>query len=186
MPANATQQEPSMDEILASIKKIITEDERQSQMRGQPPAKGGTDRDVSAGGPGALSAGNVQGNREVRRAMPMGPRANPFLPQRQATTEPPRDQRVPSPAWRSGAVAPRQEPAAPTAQRLASDVAERTATAAFGKLSQTLMTGQSRTLEDTIGEMIRPLLKIWLDENLPSLVERLVREEIEKVARGGR
>ena len=34
--------------------------------------------------------------------------------------------------------------------------------------------------------MIRPLLKTWLDENLPSMVERLVRAEIERVARGGR
>ena len=35
-------------------------------------------------------------------------------------------------------------------------------------------------------EMIRPLLRAWLDENLPTMVERLVRDEIERVARGGR
>jgi len=34
--------------------------------------------------------------------------------------------------------------------------------------------------------MLRPMLKSWLDDNLPSLVERLVRSEIERVSRGGR
>ena len=35
-------------------------------------------------------------------------------------------------------------------------------------------------------EMLRPMLKAWLDENLPAMVERLVRAEIQRVARGGR
>jgi uncharacterized protein len=35
-----------------------------------------------------------------------------------------------------------------------------------------------------VREMLRPLLKAWLDENLPGMVERLVRSEIERVARG--
>jgi cell pole-organizing protein PopZ len=34
--------------------------------------------------------------------------------------------------------------------------------------------------------MLKSLLKQWLDDNLPALVERLVREEIERVARRGR
>jgi cell pole-organizing protein PopZ len=34
--------------------------------------------------------------------------------------------------------------------------------------------------------MLRPMLKKWLDDNLPTIVERLVRVEIERVARGGR
>jgi uncharacterized protein len=41
-----------------------------------------------------------------------------------------------------------------------------------------------RTLEDFIGELLRPMLKTWLDENLPAMVERLVRAEIERVSRG--
>lgn len=41
-------------------------------------------------------------------------------------------------------------------------------------------------LDDMVREMIRPMLKAWLDDNLPILVERLVRAEIERVARGGR
>jgi cell pole-organizing protein PopZ len=41
------------------------------------------------------------------------------------------------------------------------------------------------TLEDIVREELRPLLKTWLDENLPPLVERAVRTEIERVTRGG-
>jgi cell pole-organizing protein PopZ len=42
----------------------------------------------------------------------------------------------------------------------------------------------ARTLEDLVKEMLQPLLKSWLDDNLPGLVERLVRAEIERVSRG--
>jgi cell pole-organizing protein PopZ len=41
-------------------------------------------------------------------------------------------------------------------------------------------------MEETVKELLRPMLKQWLDDNLPPLVERLVRAEIERVARGGR
>jgi hypothetical protein len=41
--------------------------------------------------------------------------------------------------------------------------------------------GVDRTLEDIVRDMLRPLLQTWLDENLPRLVERLVREEIARV-----
>ena len=37
------------------------------------------------------------------------------------------------------------------------------------------------TIEDLVREEMRPLLKLWLDQNLPPLVERLVRAEIERV-----
>jgi cell pole-organizing protein PopZ len=41
-----------------------------------------------------------------------------------------------------------------------------------------------RTLEDLVREMLKPMLKAWLDDNLPNIVERLVRAEIERVSRG--
>jgi cell pole-organizing protein PopZ len=41
-------------------------------------------------------------------------------------------------------------------------------------------------MTDMVRDMIRPMLKTWLDDNLPIMVERLVRAEIERVARGGR
>jgi cell pole-organizing protein PopZ len=40
------------------------------------------------------------------------------------------------------------------------------------------------TLEDLVKQMLRPMLKDWIDDNLPQLVERLVRAEIERVSRG--
>ncbi len=55
---------------------------------------------------------------------------------------------------------------------------------AFNSLSRTVLSDNARTLEDLVREMLRPLLKAWFDDNLPPLVERLVRAEIERVARG--
>ena len=55
---------------------------------------------------------------------------------------------------------------------------------AFNALAQTVLVQNARTLEDLVKEMLRPLLKTWLDDNLPGLVERLVRAEIERVSRG--
>ena len=55
---------------------------------------------------------------------------------------------------------------------------------AFNTLAQTVLVQNARTLEDLVREMLRPLLKTWLDDNLPGLVERLVRAEIERVSRG--
>ncbi len=55
---------------------------------------------------------------------------------------------------------------------------------AFNTLAQTVLVQNARTLEDLVREMLRPLLKTWLDDNLPGMVERLVRAEIERVARG--
>jgi cell pole-organizing protein PopZ len=55
---------------------------------------------------------------------------------------------------------------------------------AFNALAQTVLVHNARTLEDLVREMLRPLLKTWLDDNLPSLVERLVRSEIDRVSRG--
>jgi cell pole-organizing protein PopZ len=55
---------------------------------------------------------------------------------------------------------------------------------AFNTLAHTVLVQNARTLEDLVREMLRPMLKSWLDDNLPSIVERLVRAEIERVSRG--
>ncbi|RAI45663.1 PopZ family protein [Rhodoplanes roseus] len=57
---------------------------------------------------------------------------------------------------------------------------------AFNSLAQTVLVQNARTLEDLVREMLRPLLKSWLDDNLPQMVERMVRAEIERVSRGQR
>jgi hypothetical protein len=55
---------------------------------------------------------------------------------------------------------------------------------AFNALAQTVLVQNARTLEDLVREMLRPLLKSWLDDNLPGMVERIVKAEIERVSRG--
>lgn len=54
--------------------------------------------------------------------------------------------------------------------------------AAFNALAQTVLVNNSRTLEDLLREMLQPILKVWLDENLPGMVERLIRVEIEQIS----
>ena len=54
---------------------------------------------------------------------------------------------------------------------------------AFNRLSETTKKHEP-TLEDVVRETLRSMLKSWLDENLPSVVERMVQDEIERVTRG--
>ena len=56
--------------------------------------------------------------------------------------------------------------------------------ASFGELSDAFASRSRKTFDEMAEEMLRPMLQDWLDNNLPTLVERLVREEIERVARG--
>jgi cell pole-organizing protein PopZ len=76
------------------------------------------------------------------------------------------------------------DPAA--AQRLISEEAGARVAASFEDLARAIREDQMRSVEDAVQEMLRPMLQEWLDDNLPRLVERLVREEIERVATGGR
>jgi cell pole-organizing protein PopZ len=67
---------------------------------------------------------------------------------------------------------------------LLSSAASAAVDAAFNTLAHTVLTQNARTLEDLVKDMMRPMLKAWLDDNLPGLVERIVRAEIERVSRG--
>ena len=63
----------------------------------------------------------------------------------------------------------------------------REATAAVGSAFNTLtetVKKHAPTLEDVVRETLRPMLKSWLVENLPGVVERMVQAEIERVTRG--
>jgi hypothetical protein len=80
-----------------------------------------------------------------------------------------------------------RQPAMSAADRkLLSTAASAAVDSAFNTLAHTILVQNARTLEDLVREMLRPLLKSWLDDNLPKLVERLVRAEIERVSRGQR
>lgn len=93
------------------------------------------------------------------------------------------------PESRPGAVnrpAATAEPATAEAprERLVSGPTNNAVTSAFSSLHRSVMPS-ARSVDDLVTEALRPMLKSWLDENLPSLVERLVRAEIERVARQG-
>jgi cell pole-organizing protein PopZ len=74
-------------------------------------------------------------------------------------------------------------PAAPAAPIL-SQTTVSAVESAFNTLAHTVLSNNARTLEDLVKEMLRPMLKSWLDDNLPGLVERIVKAEIERVSRG--
>jgi len=128
-------------------------------------------------------------DRSVRR-----PVAQPEAPQPEApTSEPMAEPAVetaferPSSSDASAAAAQARAAAneAPTARpAILSEHTGRQVAAAFGELSDAFASRSKKTFDEMAEEMLRPMLQDWLDNNLPTLVERLVREEIERVARG--
>jgi len=84
--------------------------------------------------------------------------------------------------------APAEEP--PEVDDLASAIVSpavsRQVARAFDDLAHAVENGPKRSFDEIAEAMLRPMLQEWLDDNLPTLVERLVREEIERVARGPR
>ena len=79
---------------------------------------------------------------------------------------------------------PLESPAAPPPQQILSRSTVSAVESAFNTLANTVLSNNARTLEDLVKEMLRPMLKSWLDDNLPGLVERIVKAEIERVSRG--
>ncbi|WP_250157194.1 PopZ family protein [Tianweitania aestuarii] len=78
-------------------------------------------------------------------------------------------------------------PEADTASPLPSIISDKTGrqvAAAFGELSEAFAATRQKSFDEMAEAMLRPMLTDWLDNNLPTLVERLVREEIERIARG--
>jgi cell pole-organizing protein PopZ len=79
---------------------------------------------------------------------------------------------------------PAFEAAVPPQPRILSATTASAVESAFNALAHTVLSNNARTLEDLVKEMLRPMLKSWLDDNLPGLVERIVKAEIERVSRG--
>jgi cell pole-organizing protein PopZ len=84
----------------------------------------------------------------------------------------------------AGLAGPRPQSRRQEAAAILSNETDRAVTRAFGDLNRGVLSQNVRSLEDVVQEMLRPMLKAWLDDNLPRIVERLVRMEIERVARG--
>ncbi|MEI8144712.1 MAG: DUF2497 domain-containing protein [Alphaproteobacteria bacterium] len=196
--------EPSMEEILASIRRIIADDEPKPAPKAQAPApapmvaapeapKSQDDIDALMAGfddppppPKAKAPAPAPAPEpdilDLTEAVAVAP---PVIKPIARTNdidffEPPPVAVQPMPAPAPMA-APRQS--APE-QMLLSNEAHAAVGAAFGSLTNTILSNNSRTLEDLMKDMLRPMLKNWLDDNLPQLVERLVRAEIERVSRG--
>ena len=197
----AQTQEPSMEEILASIRRIITEDEV-----GEAPASGRVDgaresRAAAASREAAVADDNPRADDEDEGEGPATESADVLeLSEEQVTTAHQADDSMDrsgdegfaadearaanGSAVKGAAAADSDEPHIGTS--LLSAGADAAVTSAFSTLANTILSSQARTLEDLVREMLRPMLKSWLDDNLPPVVERLVRDEIERVSRGRR
>ena len=169
-------QEPSMEEILASIRRIITEDEPAKQ---SPPTEAAGSEPLRAAAPPAMPAARPAASADA--AMRDEEIDEKLAELRGMSRHAPIAERAA--AESSNAPGP-----GPASQRSASDGLLSPATtaavdAAFHALAQTAAPRGGRTVEELVSELLRPMLKTWLDDNLPAIVERLVRAEIERVSR---
>jgi uncharacterized protein len=181
------QHEPSMEEILASIRRIIAEDGDAAP--GAPaveekPARGEEVLELTEvveedGTVVSITAG-------AKKAAAEAPPPPPPKPVFNVESAPPRVEAPPPP--------PVPMPPMPdeSEERLVSSATEVASVAALAQLATSGMRDQlgsmplgdaGRTLEDLVRELLRPMLRDWLDAHLPQLVERLVREEIQRMAR---
>jgi cell pole-organizing protein PopZ len=201
-------QEPSMEEILASIRRIIAEDDSEKSAP-RPAETAGVELNPDFAAP---SFGAARAMGDPYSPPPESPPADIGTLSETAKaagssailelTEP-----AASSASRSAAPSvdssPAPVPPAPTEPAgeamsvtqgagvhedgrggLISSATSAAVDSAFNALAQTVLVHNARTLEDLVREMLRPMLKVWLDDNLPGMVERLVRAEIERVSRG--
>ncbi|MEH6950657.1 DUF2497 domain-containing protein [Nitrobacter sp. NHB1] len=233
MTQPATVQEPSMEEILASIRRIIADDEKPAAagktatadvaIAKSQPATSPASQPAAPTKPAAMiaipssaaapkpAADNSQDDidallanldaatteEEVRPAQAdevfelTDEMALPYPAQAAFQKVEPQDdlefaETTPTPATRPRPVAV-DRPAVPNAVPAAQILSHSTVSAvetAFNSLASTVLSNNARTLEDLVKEMLRPMLKSWLDDNLPGLVERIVKAEIERVSRG--
>ncbi len=203
MNAQAKPSEPSMEEILASIRRIISDDEAkpaEAEADSAPapaapasePEEATFDDDVLDLGTEAAFVAPPQPEPTPTAVTPVEDEAEADIDFRDADEPPPAALAVPveTPETAPPPPEPEHQPqpqAAPQAVDMASllsDQASSAVTSAFGQLANTVLSNNARTLEDLVKDMLRPMLKAWLDTNLPPLVERLVRDEIERVSRG--
>jgi uncharacterized protein len=214
MTQAAKAQEPSMEEILASIRRIIADDDAAKTPAklaepAQPAAPPRADipqpaARPAAAPPAAAAASSVANGKHDISAMlgsfdaPDTAPAEPAQPDFLDLTDRKQAKAADTPGSRSvdgkaDVFNPAQPP--PVANTLAEArrqfqrplLAPSTTAAidsAFSTLAQTVLAKNARTLDEMVTEMIRPMLKAWLDENLPEMVERIVRDEIERVSRG--
>jgi len=216
----AKSQEPSMEEILASIRRIIADDDAVKSVQRAPeppkleplPAPPLASPSYAPQSPAipphpqfeAESLPAAEEPRPVSAAAAVAEQSSDILdltesmaaPMSQQTAAPPPPTSAPNPVPQFRTIDGRSdvgfdeatERPAPQGNaervRLVSTQTGAAVDSAFNALAQTVLVQNARTLEDLVREMLRPMLKTWLDDNLPGMVERLVRAEIERVSRG--
>jgi cell pole-organizing protein PopZ len=180
---DASEQEPSMEEILASIRRIISE-EGDGKPAAAPPApeRRAAPSQARPAAPAPAAHRNDDDVLELTQPVAKAPAA-PAQPQ------------APTAYRVAHSLEPQRRPEPSTGDdELMSAGPAGAASAAFAAIAgggaeaglSPLPLGEGgRTLEDLVRETLRPLLKAWLDQNLPPLVERMVRAEIERLSRRG-
>jgi uncharacterized protein len=209
-PAKA--QEPSMEEILASIRRIIADEDTSKALpqaaEPVPPPPPVAQHAGPATPPRAATPARESGLKQIDidamlTDLKAEPAPAPAAPDVLELTESMAAQPSAAPATafrtidgQSDVVFEEREPepvdldhghdqrAAAVHPELISSATSDAVNSAFNTLAQTVLVQNARTLEDLVREMLRPMLKTWLDDNLPGLVERLVRAEIDRVSRG--
>lgn len=188
-------QEPTMEEILASIRRIISEDGETAPK--QPEAK-----DAAPPKPAAAPPPPPPSAPAAAAPPPPPPPPAPKIEEEEVLelTEVVAEQAPPPPPpaapVQAAAPPPPPPPPQPTVADLMSDdlalvsapVAQQAAST-FSNLASTVsqvrglpIGSPNRTLEDIVKELLRPMLKDWLDANLPTLVHRIVEREVAKLA----
>ena len=167
----AAEPEPSIEDILAKVRRIVAEDERAEPVL------------TRAAAPVAASV--LELTEVVAEEPPAVPEPAEGLGHR---LEPPAPSHAAEPAANIEENAPMSGNPGKT-DRLVSSPSSGAAAAAFAQLASVpqrrdgdvrLGAGE-RTLEDIVRDLLRPMLQAWLDEHLPAIVERLVRAEIARV-----
>lgn len=154
--------QPSLEEILSSIRRIISEDPPTAETSG-----------ASSRRPRNSRSQEIDDVLVLTRRAPMNGHAEP-----PAAEEPPTAAPEPAAEEEPAVLAPEtQASAAAALDKLASVAREEPRAPAV------LMPPPGRTIEDVIRELMRPMLKAWLDEHLPRIVEARVDEEIDRIIR---
>lgn len=184
-------QEPTMEEILASIRRIISEDEAPAAEAAPAPEIDIRPEVVPEHGAPALPVAEPEPERAAAAAAPaaMDDDDDGDLELTQKVESHGDldfvDAVPPPPAPEPVAEAPPPLPPLAPGEGLVSDPIAAATAAAFGRLSGSiLMPAEGRTLEDVVRELLRPLLQQWLDDNLPHIVQTAVEAEVERIARG--
>ncbi len=175
-----TSQEPTMEEILASIRRIISEDE----------APAGDAAEAAPAEEPVVAASDPEPEPEPEpEPIAVAPEpivaAEPdFPPAEEEALELTEKVETHGDLDVMPAPIPQPAPAPSPSEGLVSEYAATAAASSFGQLSAAIsMPRGDRTLEDVVRELLRPLLQQWLDENLPAIVQQAVETEVERIAR---